>query len=302
MTTTHQSSLPAPQVSIVLPVYNGQHYLAEAIQSCLDQTFSDWELLVVDDASTDETPAIIERFAAADQRIKPLRHQTNRRLPAALNTGFAAATGTYLTWTSDDNHYRPPALAEMVKSLEARPAVDFVYTDYDVIDDSGRFVQTIAAPLQRRFIEGYDAVPCFLYRRSLYSELGGYAEDLFLAEDYEYWLRIYASRHTMNPLHMNLYEYRRHARSLTDEHRGRTFAAAERALLRHLPELTGSAVRGEAYLHLASLASWQGHRRRAAVYALRAMRSQPLQLLAKNIAYAGRRARWWLDRRRPASG
>ena len=209
-----------------------------------------------------------------------------------------------MTWTSDDNHYRPAALAEMVRVLEANPSVDFVYADYDVIDDSGNFVETIAAPSQRRFIQGYDAVPCFLYRQSLYAELGGYAEDLFLAEDYEYWLRIYSTRHSMYPLHQNLYEYRRHQRSLTDEHRGRTFAAAERALLRHLPDLTwaGSSVRGEAFLHLASLASWQGNRRQATVYALQAVRSQPLQLLAKNVAYAGRRARWWLERRRAVSG
>ncbi len=177
--------------------------------------------------------------------------------------------------------------------LESDPSVDFVYTDYDVIDADGQYVKTMAAAPPARFLEGYNAVPCFLYRRKLYEELSGYAEDLFLAEDYEYWLRIYASRHRMYPLHVNLYEYRRHARSLTDEHRGRTFAAAERALLRQLPNLAwaGSKVRGEAYLHLASLASWQGHRSRALRYALHAARYQPLQFLAKNLAYISRKAR-----------
>jgi hypothetical protein len=199
-----------------------------------------------------------------------------------------------LTWTSDDNRYRPTALAEMVQTLQANPSVDFVYTDYDVIDEAGHVLRTNIAASPSHFIQGYDAVPCFLYRHLLYAKLGGYVEDLFLAEDYEYWLRIYAARHTMYPLHRNLYEYRRHARSLTDEHRGLAFATSERALLRHLPDLAwaGAALQGEAYLHLASLASWQGHRRQAAAYALHAIRSRPLQLLAKNAAFVARRVRW----------
>ncbi len=87
-------STPAPEpssplISIVLPVHNGSQYLAESIQSCLDQTMADWELVVVDDASTDLTPDIVAKFAAADARIRCVRHQINRRLPAALNTGFA---------------------------------------------------------------------------------------------------------------------------------------------------------------------------------------------------------------------
>ena len=283
---------PSPQVSIILPVYNGQQYLREALQSCLDQTFSDWELLVVDDASTDDTPAIVEEYAGVDQRIQVLRHQHNRRLPAALNSGFAEARGHYVTWTSDDNHYRPEALAEMVKTLEACPSLDFVYADYDVIDASGHFVEKITVSPPAHFIQGYHAVPCFLYRRGLHADLGGYAEDLFLAEDYEYWLRIYATRHTMSPLHLDLYEYRRHSHSLTDRQRGRAFAASEQALLRHIPDLgwAGSRVRGEVYLHLASLASWQGHRRQAVEYAVQAIRSRPLALVAKTLRYATRRA------------
>jgi glycosyltransferase involved in cell wall biosynthesis len=291
MTTPSALSTSSPQVSIVLPVYNGQQYLREALQSCLDQTLTDWELLVVDDASTDDTPAIIGEFAAVDGRIRAIRHQHNRRLPAALNSGFAEARGHYLTWTSDDNRYRPEALAEMVRLLEARPSLDFVYSDYDVVDASGHFVEKVTAPPPAHFVQGYNAVPCFLYRRALYTELGGYAEDLFLAEDYEYWLRIYATRHTMSPLHLDLYEYRRHSRSLTDVQRGRAFAASERALLKHIPDLAwaGSGVRGEVYLHLASLASWQGHRRQAAAYAVAAIRSRPLALLSKAVNYAIRR-------------
>lgn len=280
-------------VSIVLPVYNGERYLAESIQSCLDQTYANWELIIVDDASTDGTPAIIGEIAARDSRVRSLRHETNKRLPATLNDGFAQARGAYLTWTSDDNRYRPEALTTLVRALDANPHVAFAYAGYDVIDDEGRFVQTNRAQPPARFIQGYDAVPCFLYRRAVYEELGGYADDLFLAEDYEYWLRVYATRHTMLPLPDTLYEYRRHARSLTDEYRGRTFAAAERALLRNLPRLgwAGRSARGAAYLHLASLATWQGERRRAIRYSLHAAYLLPVRLTGQVLSYAAKRLR-----------
>ena len=88
-----------PLVSIVLPTHNGARYLEQAVQSCLDQTYRNWELIIVDDASTDETPALIARLVAADSRIRSIRNEVNQKLPGALNTGFAQARGEYLTWT-----------------------------------------------------------------------------------------------------------------------------------------------------------------------------------------------------------
>jgi cellulose synthase/poly-beta-1,6-N-acetylglucosamine synthase-like glycosyltransferase len=73
-------------VSIVLPTYNGSRFLSAAIQSCLDQTFRNWELIVVDDASTDQSPEIIAAYRAKDSRIRSVRHETNKKLPAAQRT------------------------------------------------------------------------------------------------------------------------------------------------------------------------------------------------------------------------
>src|SRR5262245_61923913 len=95
-----------PSVSIVLPTYNGSRFLAESIQSCLDQTYPDFELIIVDDCSTDVTPAIIAEFSARDSRVHTVRHEKNKKLPGALNTGMALSRGRFLTWTSDDNLYR----------------------------------------------------------------------------------------------------------------------------------------------------------------------------------------------------
>lgn len=244
-------------VSIVLPVYNGARYLREAIQSCLEQTYHHWELILVDDASTDATPAIIAEYVGLDPRIRALRHDHNRKLPAALNTGFAAARGAYLTWTSDDNRYRPHALETLVAFLEERPDVDVVYTDYTTIDEAGR-------PLRAVQVETPEALPfrnpigaCFLYRAAVAQKVGPYAEDLFRAEDYDFWLRA-AGVCRLEPLHEDLYEYRLHGASLNMSQSPQCHAASVRAQLRNLPRMNwlDEATRARAYL-LAGL--WLQH-------------------------------------------
>src|SRR2546421_11390556 len=113
MTETQSHSAP-PLVSIIMPVHNGersgQGWLRRSLQSCLEQTFIDWEMIVQDDASSDNTPAIIAEFTAKDARISYRRNETNLKTPGTLNAGFAAARGRYFTWTSDDNVFRPAAL------------------------------------------------------------------------------------------------------------------------------------------------------------------------------------------------
>ena len=282
-----------PLISIVLPVYNGARYLQEALASVTAQTWPHWELICVDDASTDATPALLAAWAARDSRIRVLRHERNERLPAALNTGFAAARGELLTWSSDDNRYRPEALATLARRLRDEPALAFVYSDYALLDETGRIAGVKVAPPPLDLVTSADGLPSFLYRRSVYERVGAYATDLFLAEDYDYWLRVIAAGFVLAPLHETLYEYRRHARSLTDAHRGDTFAAAERALLRNRAELTRRypELRGAICLHLASLASWRGQRLRAARYAAQGMRHSPRAMARQAQAYVARRLR-----------
>ena len=119
-----------PLVSIILPVYNGQKYLRQAMASCLGQTYKNIELIVVDDCSTDSTPEIVRSFT--DSRVRYIRNEQNQRLPRSLNIGFAQARGEFFTWTSDDNYYRPEAIGRMVEYLQTHQA-DFVYCDLFVI-------------------------------------------------------------------------------------------------------------------------------------------------------------------------
>jgi glycosyltransferase involved in cell wall biosynthesis len=242
----------APAVSIVLPVYNGARFLAQSIESVLAQTFRDWELIVVDDASTDQTPEIIAGYRACDPRIISLRNLSNRRLPGALNAGFSAARGAYLTWTSDDNCYRPEAIARMMEALEANPGAGLVYCDYICIDEDGQELWTEPARDPRLLPFGNIVGACFLYRREVREAIGEYDDAMFLAEDYDYWLRV-ARQFVLKHLPQTLYLWRWHAGSLTVR-RPRAQACATEKVLRH--NLRGSKeyrreIRALAYLHLA---------------------------------------------------
>jgi glycosyltransferase involved in cell wall biosynthesis len=228
-----------PLISIVLPTYNGSRYLREAIDSCLAQTYQNWELIVVDDCSTDSTPEIITEYTGRDRRIRSIRHEVNKKLPQALNTGHAAARGKYLTWTSDDNRYLPKALEEMARFLDEHSSVALVYTDCVLIDAHGQYLRDFPSQPPSR-LAYIDTLACFLYRRSMYEALGGYDADLFLAEDYEYWLRAYR-QFEFAQLHQVLYQYRWHNESLTKSaNRLAIRTSAERALRRHLPYLRRS--------------------------------------------------------------
>ena len=114
-------------ISIILPVYNGEQYLAESIESVLAQTYQYWELLILDDCSTDKTQIISKEFEKRDNRIKYYRNEKNLKLPGDLNRGFSLSKGSYLTWTSDDNRFRSEALEVMVNSLLANKA-DLTYS------------------------------------------------------------------------------------------------------------------------------------------------------------------------------
>ena len=204
-------------VSIVLPVHNGARFLRLSIDSCLQQTYRNIELIVVDDGSEDNSVDIIKSYD--DERIKLIRHETNRKLPATLNTGFKHTCGVYLTWTSHDNYYAPTAIAEMVNFLEENPHIHFVFTDDYFVDEANQFLGVV----KRGPIERLAAESClgggFLYTRTVYEKVGPYNEQAFLAEDYDYWLRV-SAHFTLGHLGHPLYYYRQHPDSLTSRYGG----------------------------------------------------------------------------------
>lgn len=203
-------------ISIVLPVYNGAKYLRESIDSVLAQTYTNWELLIVDDCSKDETPEIAQEYIRKDPRIQYYRNKENLRLPRNLNKGFSMTKGNYVTWTSDDNRYRPEALERMYRALVEQPNAQLVYASFDIIDENGIVTATyIAKQSDMKRLVGYNTVgACFLYTRKAYETVGDYDSELILVEDYDYWQRI-AAQFEIIALTETLYDYRHHSGALT---------------------------------------------------------------------------------------
>ncbi len=206
------------KVSIVLPVYNGGQFLRQSIESCLTQTHRNLELVLVDDCSKDNTPAIIAEYAARDPRVRSIRNTTNQRLPRSLNIGFAETSGELLTWTSHDNFYEPPAIEALVGYLCTWSDVDLVYSDYLRIDETGKAPPVVnVLPPPWMLLSGNVVGAYFLYRRKVYEKVGDYRADREYAEDYDYWVRIYKAGFSMMRLREPLYSYRTHPDSMTSE-------------------------------------------------------------------------------------
>ena len=248
-----------PLISIVLPTYNGSKYIAQSIESCLQQTHANFELIIVDDCSTDSTPEIIRSYAQKDNRIKAIRNEKNKKLPLSLNTGFEAASGKYFTWTSDDNYYTPTALAEMAKVLESDETYGLVYADYTTIDDDGQVTGTLSfGDVNESMVSWKGCGACFLYRAGIHHQLKGYDASAFLIEDYDFFIRAltitrfyYLNRH-------DLYFYRLHAGSLTSLYGFYNFDLQKIVIERQLPALLRVASKKDQALWFRKFAVYYG--------------------------------------------
>ena len=228
-------------VSIVLPVYNGEKYIAQSIESVLGQTYSNFELIIVNDCSKDKTKEIVEEYQKKDNRIKLIDNKTNQKLPKSLNIGFKSAKGEYFTWTSDDNLFKPKALETMVNLLNDKQDVAFVSSQFDIIDENGDFKGTSnpwyqATRNTEELLEYNNIGACFLYRASVAKEVGEYDPKTFLAEDYDYWLRI-AQKGKIYYTEENLYQYRMHSKSLSATRVLEIKKIARRVRLKNVPIL-----------------------------------------------------------------
>lgn len=204
------------RVSIVLPTYNGVKYIRQSIESCLNQTFRNIELIVVDDGSEENIGEIANSYD--DPRLKYIRHESNLGIAEALNTGFRNSTGEYLTWTSDDNYYTENAIEEMARFLQTYPDIDFVYADNYIIDERHPDQAKIRRSNPPDWLTiNNDIGACFLYKRKVYKTIGDFKQKAFLTEDYDYWLRVWR-RFKMQRLFRPLYYYRFHEGSLTSRY------------------------------------------------------------------------------------
>lgn len=217
-------------VTVVLPVYNGGDILADSIRSVLEQTYENFELVIINDGSKDDSLAIAQSFAEKDSRIRVLT-QENRKIPRTLSRGFEEARGEFLTWTSADNVMDKCFLEKMVADLKSKPDAGMIVANMRLIDAKGKRLRkhgwyeypfgsgNVIFPNNTYELNTYannTIGAAFMYRKSAKEVLGCYSSFKHTLEDYDYWMRMNCLcdiQHTdfLEPI----YSYRWHDASLT---------------------------------------------------------------------------------------
>lgn len=209
-------SLDNPRVTVLMPVYNGEKFLREAMDSILAQTFTDFEFLIINDGSTDRSVEIIESYH--DSRIRLVHNEKNLKLIATLNKGFELARGGFVARMDCDDVSLPERLAKQIAFMETHPEVGVCGTLAKEIDSNGKIVGNLKTPVGEKF----DKLlwrpspvnhPTALIRDTVYKNFR-YDQNYVDAEDYNLWLRV--SKVTkLDNLNEFLLLYRIHPASVT---------------------------------------------------------------------------------------
>jgi hypothetical protein len=186
-------NVPRPAVSVIVPVYNGTNYLSEAIDSILAQTFTDYELIVVDDGSTDGTWDLIQSYGQCLRAIK----KTNGGVASALNNGLKVMNGRWFAWLSHDDLWLPTKLEYQVNFLLKSPQFRACYTDYFIIDAQGSTLNEVETPWYPRqqaarvmFGQMYMGGSTMLIDRACFDRVGWFSEALRTTQDVDMWMRL----------------------------------------------------------------------------------------------------------------
>jgi glycosyltransferase involved in cell wall biosynthesis len=184
-----------PSVSLVMPAHQAADTIAEAVASVLAQTWRDWELIVVDDGSTDSTTASVQAAAKGDPRIFVKQLSRNVGAAAAMNIGWRSSRSELIAILDADDVALPRRLAQQQKFLEGHPGIGVLGAGAHFVDSRGRHLRTVVRPpdhaelLKQRWYQSPFIHPTVMMRRTFLEATGGYTDGLRLGEDYDLWMR-----------------------------------------------------------------------------------------------------------------
>ncbi len=292
-----------PSVSVILPVFNAERYIAPAVLSILDQTFRDFELIIINDGSTDQSQAILEKLAAGDDRVRLISRPNTGYVPA-LNEAIELSTGEFIARMDADDICLPDRLAKQVAYLRANPDCVLLGTHVAQMDQDGAVIgpmrdiafghETIVHALLRR---GWPMVhPSVMMRTSAVRQIGGYVVEFCPNEDHDLFLKLSEIGQLEN-LPDVLLRYRKHAASESTVKRHRTeevmatiiISACRRREIPVPPEAVhtkpGEGKKVDTEREWAWLAVKSKNLKTARKYALATLRRQPLSLDAWRLTY-----------------
>jgi len=204
-----------PQVSIHMCTYNRAHFIPQAIDSVLSQTFQDWELLILDDQSTDNSEEVISQYK--DSRIRYIKNPENLGITKNRNKALSLSTGKYVAVLDSDDYWTDNTkLAKQVDFLNSHPDYTLVGTNMTIINENGLVIKKVNYPTHNFVLKNLLLLKNFfchstvLYRKQVVLDLGSYDESLPIWEDYDLWLKI-GLKHKFANLDINGANYRQHA-------------------------------------------------------------------------------------------
>lgn len=248
-----------PKVTVIIATYNAIAYLPSTVDSVIQQTFTDFEVLIVDDGSTDETVEWVSKLV--DPRVR-LISQANQGVAVARNQGIMGAQGEYVAFLDADDLWEPTKLEKQVKCLEENPQVGLVNTSIVNIDEQGKPLGAVNAPDVEgnvlKYIVEENLILCGsapMVRRSCLEAVQGFDQKLMSAEDWDLWIRL-AARYDFAVVREPLVLYRQHLNSKSNnierhlKHRLKVIDKTFETVARNLQPLKQRSV-GRAYLSVA---------------------------------------------------
>jgi glycosyltransferase involved in cell wall biosynthesis len=213
----------AHPVTVLLPLFNAARYIEAALDSLLAQTFTDFDVLIIDDGSTDESAEIAAQYAARDSRFRLIRHAENRGIVPTLNEGLDLITSPFIARMDADDIALPTRLHDQVAYLDAHPECVVVGGWVDLIDDAGRNIRVVKTPvthdaIDRFHLQGHTSIvhPAATIRRTAIVALNGYDPKMVVAQDLDLWLRL-AEHGKLHNLPFPVLQYRIHPDSISSQ-------------------------------------------------------------------------------------
>ena len=198
-----------------MAAFNYADFIEEAIDSVISQTFKDWELIVINDGSTDETEEVLKHYES-NQKIRII-HQQNKGLNITNNIALRLARGEYIMRLDADDYLDENALSVLSDSLDRNDKFDLVFPDYFEVDENGKLLDLIRRDKIDHAVEILDLPAhgaCTMFRTKTLKRLGGYVEDFQCQDGYELWLR-FIQKYKPKNINIPLFYYRQHSKSLT---------------------------------------------------------------------------------------
>ncbi len=211
-----------PFFSVILPVYNGARYLKECVDCVLAQSYPHWELMIVDDASTDATPEIIRGSVNRDSRVRALRNEKNIKSGPSTNRGIKECHGSWICRVDGDDRYRPIFLERLFQSIRQHgQSADCFFTSYvKIIDENGRSVMEITLPDSKKvkqmiWAENVICQSATCYPKALWKKVGGYPSVQSEPDDRALWKRFVKAHAELIMIPEILVDYRIHFTNIT---------------------------------------------------------------------------------------